>query len=195
MRMTFLVVSFTALLADCIACNFDAGCIQANQAHQGSDSARIFQVHPIIRDVFYDLPLHYARLDLRGVIVRDERFISTDTTFNDYRPATFFKGITTDKGIIDSNPDSIEVLLVYGDAALITDKGGQADTTKHPMILVFRYFFANRVTATVSATGLERQCLSVRNEPDINPSRSVQAMNCFSRMTNLISKGTDCSSH
>jgi hypothetical protein len=33
-------------------------------------------------------------------------------------------------------------MLVYGNAALVTEKGGQEDTAKHPMILEVKYFFS-----------------------------------------------------
>lgn len=105
------------------------------------------QIHPIIETIFYKLPLGKSRLDLREVILNDKRFILTDTTFNDFPPPTFFKGITADKGLIKSKPDSIQVMLIYGNASLTTAKGGQEDTTKHPMILESRYFFSNKESA------------------------------------------------
>ncbi|MEY3403748.1 MAG: hypothetical protein RLZZ86_3370, partial [Cyanobacteriota bacterium] len=105
------------------------------------------QVHSVVENIFYNLPLEKSRLDLREVIINDKRFISTDTTFNNYKPLTFFKGITSDKGLIKSNPDSIQVMLIYGNASLTTVKGGQKDSTKHPMILEFQYFFSNKESA------------------------------------------------
>jgi hypothetical protein len=98
----------------------------------------------IYENIFYNLPLEKSRLELREVMVNDKRFISTDTTFNNFKPSTFFKGTTTDKGLIQSNPDSIQVMLIYGNAALVTENGGQEDTTKHPMILEYKYFFSDQ---------------------------------------------------
>jgi hypothetical protein len=102
------------------------------------------QVDAVIENIFYNLPLEKSRLELREVMVNDKRFISTDTTFNNFKPSTFFKGTTTDKGLIQSNPDSIQVMLIYGNAALVTEKGGQEDTTKHPMILEYQYYFSDQ---------------------------------------------------
>jgi hypothetical protein len=95
----------------------------------------------------YDLPLEESRLDLREVILNDKRFILTDTTFNDFPPSTFFKGSTVDKGVIKSDPDSIQIMLIYGNAALVTEKGGEEDFTKNPMILECKYFFSNKDSA------------------------------------------------
>jgi hypothetical protein len=85
-------------------------------------------------------------LDLREVIVHDKRFILTDTTFNNFKPSSFFKGTTADKGLIKTNPDSIQVMLFYGDAALVTEKGGKEDFNKHPMFLDCKYFYSNKDT-------------------------------------------------
>lgn len=109
--------------------------------------SQIVQVHPIIKNIFYHLPLESSRLELREAILKDQRFVLTDTSFNNFPPATFFKGITTNKGLIESDPDSIQVMLIYGNAALVTEKGGAEDTTKHPMILECRYYFSNQETA------------------------------------------------
>lgn len=111
---------------------------------QTDDSLKYIEVHSIIKRVFHNLPLEKSRLDLREVILNDKRFILTDTNFNNYPPSTFFKGITADKGLIQSNLDSIQVMLIYGNAALTVEKGGQEDSTKHPMILEFNYFFSNK---------------------------------------------------
>lgn len=101
-------------------------------------------IHPTIVDMFYNLPLDRPRLELREAIVHDKRFILTDTTFNGFTPSSFFKGITADKGLMSSSPDSIQVMLVYGNALLVTVKGGQPDPDKHPMILEVKYFYSNK---------------------------------------------------
>ena len=113
----------------------------------GSPIYRIDQIHPIIESIFCGLPLDKSRLELREMILMDKRFMSTDTTFNNFPPSTFFKGLTTDKGLIEAEPDSIQVMLIYGNAALVTEKGGQEDTTKHPMILEYQYYFSKRESA------------------------------------------------
>ncbi len=125
-------------------CNFRTENKQPQQTTQTADTVKTRQVHPIIKNIFYNLPLEKSRLDLREVIVNDKRFILTDTTFNNFKPSSFFKGITADKGLIKSNPDSIQVMLFYGNAALVTEKGGQEDLNKHPMGLQCKYFFSNK---------------------------------------------------
>jgi len=144
MKKTLLILTVTTLSAalGTTACNFGPKNPQAQGKTQTADSVRTRRVHPIIENIFYNLSLEKSRLDLREVIINDKRFILTDTTFNDYPPRTFFKGITADKGYIKSNPDSIEVLLAYGNAALVTEKGGQKDFNKHPMLLECKYFFS-----------------------------------------------------
>jgi hypothetical protein len=114
----------------------------AHLQSQETDSVKASQIHSFVKNIFYNLPLEKSRLGLREVIANDNRFILTDTSFNHFKPSTFFKGITADKGLITSTPDSIQVMLVYGNAALVTEKGGLEDTTKHPMILEVKYFFS-----------------------------------------------------
>jgi hypothetical protein len=144
MKITFLILIITTLTA---YCNFGTKSPQAQETNQSTDTEQTGQAHPIIENIFYNLPLDKSRLDLREIIVNDKRFISTDTTFNNYKPLSFFKGITSDKGLIKSNPDSIQVMLIYGNASLTTEKGGQEDSTKHPMILECQYFFSNKESA------------------------------------------------
>ena len=146
MKKTLLILIVTTLTAalGTTACNFGSKNPQTKETNQTADTVKTKQVHPIIKNIFYNLPLEKSRLDLREVIINDKRFILTDTTFNDYPPTTFFKGITADKGLIKSKPDSIQVMLIYGNAALVTEKGGQEDSTKHPMILECKYFFSNK---------------------------------------------------
>jgi hypothetical protein len=143
MKITFLILIITTLTAY----NFGTKSPQAQETNPSTDTGQAGQAHPIIENIFYNLPLDKSRLDLCEIIVNDKRFISTDTTFNNYKPLSFFKGITSDKGLIKSNPDSIQVMLIYGNASLTTVKGGQKDSTKHPMILEFQYFFSNKESA------------------------------------------------
>ncbi len=149
MKKTLLILTVTILTValGTTACNFGTKNPQTQEKTQLADTLQARQVHTIIESIFYNLPLEKSRLDLREVIVNDKRFILTDTTFNDYPPTTFFKGITADKGLIKSNPDSIQVMLIYGNASLVVEKGGQEDPTKHPMILECKYFFSNRESA------------------------------------------------
>ena len=116
MKKTLLILTVTTLTAalGTTACNFGTKNPQTKETNQTADTVQTRQVHPIIESIFYNLPLENSRLDLREVIVNDKRFILTDTTFNDYQPSSFFKGITADKGLIKSNPDSIQVMLIYG---------------------------------------------------------------------------------
>lgn len=144
MNIKLLILTVTTLAAalGTIACNHGTKNPQHCEKTQSADTVQNTQVHPIIEDIFYNLSLEKSRLDLRDVIINDTRFILTDTIFNDYPATTFFKGITLDKGLIKSNPDSIQVLLAYGNAALVTEKGGQKDFNKHPMLLECKYFFS-----------------------------------------------------
>lgn len=144
MNIKLLILTVTTLAAalGTIACNHVTKNPQHCEKTQSADTVQNTQVHPIIEDIFYNLPLEKSRLDLREEITNDKRFILTDTIFNDYPPTTFFKGIIADKGLIKSNPDSIQVLLAYGNAALVTEKGGQKDFNKHPMLLECKYFFS-----------------------------------------------------
>ncbi len=144
MKKTLFILIVTALTAvlGTTASNYGNNNPQTKEPNQTTDTAKASQVHPVIENIFYNLPLEKSRLDLREVIIKDKRFILTDTSFNDYPPTTFFKGISADKGQIKSKPDSIQVMLIYGNAALVTEKGGQEDFTKHPMILECKYFFS-----------------------------------------------------
>ncbi len=142
MKKTLLTVTVLIAVLVKTACNSGTKNLQTQEINRTADKQKASQVHPFIENIFYNLPLEKSRLDLREVIVKDKRFILTDTTFNDYPANTFFKGISADKGIIKSNPDSIQVLLAYGNAALVTEKGGQEDTNKHPMFLEYKYFFS-----------------------------------------------------
>lgn len=112
-----------------------------------TNAAPVVQIPEDLKRIFYGLPLELSRLDLREVIVHDQRFKSTDTTFNGLAPASFFKGTTSDQGLIQSNPDSIQVMLIYGDAALVTERGGDPDFDKHPVIFECRYFYSNKDSA------------------------------------------------
>jgi len=146
MKKTLLILTVTTLTATLGTTAFYFGTVntQTQETTQTADTVQTRKVHPFIENIFYNLPLEKSRLDLREVIVNDKRFILTDTTFNGYPPTTFFKGITADKGHIKSNPDSIQILLAYGNAALVTEKGGQEDFNKHPMLLECKYFYSNK---------------------------------------------------
>ena len=141
MKKAFQILTVAALSCSCTAKT------QTQEPAPLSYAAQSFQVSSVIENIFYNLPLEKSRLELREVILNDKRFTLTDTTFNDFPPPTFFKGITSDKGLIKNNPDSIQVMLIYGNAALVTEKGGEEDFDKHPMILDCQYFFSNKDSA------------------------------------------------
>jgi hypothetical protein len=149
-----LTVTILIVALGTTACNFGTKNQQTVSINHSEDTVQDIQVNPIIKNIFYNLPLEKPRLDLREIIINDKRFILTDTAFNDYPPTTFFKGITAVKGFIKSTPDSIQVLLAYGNAALVTEKGGQEDTTKHPMLLECKYFFSNKDSAEMEYSRL-----------------------------------------
>jgi hypothetical protein len=145
MKKTLFILSVMILtvISGTTACNFKTETLQNLEKHPPADTVKAMQIDPIIEHIFYGLPLEKSRLDLREFIVNDDRFVLTDSTFNEFEPSSFFKGITTEKGIIQADPDSIQLMLIYGDAALIPEKGGQEDFTKHPMILECKYFFSD----------------------------------------------------
>jgi hypothetical protein len=147
MKKMLLIFPVLAILAALAGPNIGTMKALSPNANPSKGSRQIVRVHPIIKNIFYHLPLESSRLELREAILKDQRFVLTDTSFNNFPPSTFFKGITTNKGLIESDPDSIQVMLIYGNAALVTEKGGAEDTTKHPMILECRYYFSNQETA------------------------------------------------
>lgn len=101
------------------------------------------QIDSVIKQIFYNLPLEKSRLELREVILSDKRFISTDSIFNDYQPSSFFKGKTTSTGVVESAPDSIQILLAYGHTSLATEKGGEPDF-KNIVLLNCQYFYSSQ---------------------------------------------------
>lgn len=146
MKKILILLSVTTLTAAFGMSSFNASTtnLLSQTTTQTDDTLNIIKVHSIIKQIFYNLPLEKSRLDLREILLNDKRFVLTDTNFNDYPPSTFFKGIIVDNGLIQSNPDSIQVLLAYGNAALVTEKGGEKDFNKHPMLLECNYFFSNK---------------------------------------------------
>ena len=146
MKKLLLLLSVTSLSAAFGMSTLNASTtnLLSQTTTQTDDTLNIIKVHSIIKQIFYNLPLEKYRLDLREILLNDKRFVLTDTNFNDYPPSTFFKGIIVDNGLIQSNPDSIQVLLAYGNAALVTEKGGEKDFNKHPMLLECNYFFSNK---------------------------------------------------
>ncbi|MEY3420984.1 MAG: hypothetical protein RIR48_1273, partial [Bacteroidota bacterium] len=151
MKVALFVLTVTSLTAvlGTTACHHKAEDIQSQGKEQATDTVKTGQVDSTVENIFYNVPLEKCRLDLREVIVNDKSFILTDTAFNDYPPATFFKGITDCKGLIQANPDSIQVMLTYGNAALVTENGGQEDFNKHPMFFQCKYFFSDRDSVEV----------------------------------------------
>jgi hypothetical protein len=103
----------------------------------------IGQIHPLVKHIFYDLPLEKSRKEIREVILKDKRFVSTSTPFNNYDPDSFFKGITKDKGLIISNPDSIKIVLFFGNTTVSTKKGADNDLT-NMMLVNCRYFYSTK---------------------------------------------------
>lgn len=146
MKKLLLLLSVTSLSAAFGMSTLNASTtnLLSQTTTQTDDTLNIIKVHSIIKQIFYNLPLEKSRLELREILLNDKRFVLTDNNFNDYPPSTFFKGIIVDNGLIQSNPDSIQVLLAYGNAALVTEKGGEKDFNKHPMLLESNYFFSNK---------------------------------------------------
>ena len=116
---------------------------RSHNAFLKTQDSLISQIHPTIKQLFYDLPLEKSRKDLREIILNDKRFVSTDSIFNNYKPDTFFKGNSVDKGQIGSMPDSMQILLALGYTSLSTEKGGEPDF-KNISLLTFKYFFSSK---------------------------------------------------
>lgn len=143
MRMKIIFISFIAIITQLSNESLGASdSFEQKKEIVSSDTTVFGPTDPIVEHIFYHLPLTYKRSDLRKCILTDPRFVLTDTSYNDFKPSSFFKGITLDKGVIEHTPDSIQILLIHGNAALITEKGGDADFKKHPMMLVFKYYYS-----------------------------------------------------
>ncbi len=111
MKKVFLILTVAAL-----SCS-ETGKTQSQETTQAADTVKTFQVSTVIENIFYNLPLEKSRLELREVILNDKRFTLTDTTFNDFPPPTFFKGIASDKGLYFINPDSTEICFTISATA------------------------------------------------------------------------------
>lgn len=136
--MIFILFSFSSCA---IRNNRTAGSI--HDKHFITSDTLTGPIHPLVKDLFYKLPLEKSRKDLREIMLHDQRFVSTDSIFNDYEPSAFFKGMTSDKGLITSNPDSIQVMLFPGHTSLSTEKDGEADF-KDIVLLNFKYFYSGK---------------------------------------------------
>ena len=132
------------------------------------------QISPLVRNIFYDLPLEKSRREIYQIIKNDRRFVSTISSFNNYEPSSFFKGITSDKGLIKSNPDSIQVMFFLGNTSLSTEKDGEANF-KDIMLLRFNYFYS-------SIDNVEIEYKSILNmlHPILNDSNSEKSESPFS---------------
>jgi hypothetical protein len=101
------------------------------------------QIHPAIKSIFYNLPLDKSRQDLREAIANDRRFISKDTNSNIFQSSMHnFLGITADRGLIKSQPDSVEILLAFGNTPLAIKRDGQTDF-RDVLILNCKYFYSS----------------------------------------------------
>ncbi len=149
MKKTLIILTVTtwSVLFEITGCNAGNKHSQIEDKNQMGISLQSDTVHPIIKKILYNLPLEKSRLDLREVMLNDKRFVLTDSTFNDFPPPTFFKGIATDQGIIQTKTDSVQIMLIYGNAILTTVKGGEPDSSKHPMIIESTYYFSNKKDA------------------------------------------------
>jgi hypothetical protein len=146
MKKTLLILTVTtwSVVFGITGCKAGNKHSQIEEKNQMGISLQNDTVHPIIKKILYNLPLEKSRLDLREVMLNDKRFVLTDSTFNDFPPPTFFKGIATDQGIIQTKTDSVQIMLIYGNAILTTVKGGEPDSSKHPMIIESTYYFSSK---------------------------------------------------
>ncbi len=103
----------------------------------------IGQIHPTVKHIFYDLPLEKSRLDLREIIASDKRFTTSDTISNLFKNTMpYFLGVATDKGVVSSKPDSIEIHLSFANTTFANVKGGQQEY-RTIMYLSLKYFYSN----------------------------------------------------
>jgi hypothetical protein len=129
------------------------------------------KVHPFVKNLFYNLPLDKTRKEIREIIIEDKRFISTDSVFNNYQPSSFFKGITFDKGLVTSKPDSIEVLLAMGNTSISVHKGGESEFNDI-MILNCRYFYSSKYIVQIEFERLLNSLKPILNDSITGKSES-----------------------
>ena len=148
MKQTFYILNLI-LLSFIINAEVNATSIENlyKENLQTSDTL-IGQVHPTVKRIFYNLPLEKSRLEIRAKVLSDDRFVSTDTIFNNYQPSSFFKGITANKGLIESNPDSIQFMLFLGNTSLSTIKGAEAEF-KDIMLINCKYFYSSEDSVNI----------------------------------------------
>jgi hypothetical protein len=97
------------------------------------------QIHPTVGQIFYDLPLDETRSELRELIAKDKRFTSTDTLSEKFKDSIpYFRGVTTDQGLIKSKPDLIEMQLTFG-------SNGEAEYNSM-LVLNFKYFYSSKAS-------------------------------------------------
>ena len=74
MKKILLILSITTLTTVLTACNSTTKNPQTIQTNQSTDTVQTGQIQPVIKNIFYNLPLEKPRLDLREVILNDKRF-------------------------------------------------------------------------------------------------------------------------
>ena len=157
---------------------FDTGIIGStvslHKDHLNTLDTLTDKIHPTVKQIFYNLPLEKSRLELREVILNDKRFFSTDTIFNNYQPSSFFKGNAIDKGLMESKPDSIQILLALGNTSLTIEKGGEADF-KNIMLLNCKYFYSSK-----ESVDKEYEKLLHRLYPILTDSTSEKSLSPYS---------------
>jgi hypothetical protein len=100
------------------------------------------QTNPIVKNLFYNLPLDSSCQDIRKTIKTDKRFIPRNNDTSQFaNPYTYF-GITSDKGVMQLRPDSIEIGLTVGFTRVV-DRRGKAKSVSITFLRL-QYFYSSK---------------------------------------------------
>ena len=100
------------------------------------------QTSETVKHIFLDLPLDKPRADIHKTIKADKRFKSTDKDTSYFNSFMYtYIGLTNDKGIIKSKPDSIEIELTYGVGS--SHINGKKMKSYSSTYLKLRYFYSS----------------------------------------------------
>lgn len=119
------------------------------------------QTSPVIKNIFYGLPLDKSRSELREVLVLDRRFELTDTLSNLFKNSMpYFLGRTSDKGIVKSKPDSIEIHLTWGNGNFFTSDNWKKES-QNALLLNLKYFYSSKDSVEKEYESISKKLSSV----------------------------------
>ena len=137
------------------------------------------QIHPIVKEIFYSLPLEKSRKDLRDLILNDKRFILKDTSSVGSKNSTpYFSGYATTNGVIKSTEDSNEVLIVSGTTMMTTEKGG-AQEFKNVKIVILKYYFSSKDVVNLEYANVTGMLQPILNDTTPTKSESSYSKGAF----------------